>query len=54
MVVRHASCVNNVESGEGSVLSESLHRASLPSTERERRLILHLSCGEAYSIAKVF
>ena len=40
MVVRHASSVNNVESGAGSVLAEteSLHRASLPSTEWERRV----------------
>lgn len=38
MVVRHASYVNNAESGAGSVLCEpeSLHRASLPSTEKER------------------
>lgn len=38
IVVRHASYVNNVGSGAGSVLSEpeSLHRASLPSTEKER------------------
>lgn len=38
MVVRHARSVHNVQSGAGSELSpaESLHRASLPSTEKER------------------
>lgn len=47
MLVRRASYGNNVESGGTSVLSEteSLHRASLPSTEKERGEFQHLLSG---------